>query len=70
MNPAAVSHVLMKMEHRFTSLMELLHRVKKKKNSFKAARPVTEKKRFVLFIYITKFFVFFLHLTIVERKSG
>ncbi len=24
MNPAAVSHVLMKMEHRFTSLMELL----------------------------------------------
>lgn len=43
---------------------------KKKKNSFKAARPVTEKKRFVLFIYITKFFFFFLHLTIVERKLG
>lgn len=40
----------------------------KKKNSFKAARPVTEKKRFVLFIYITK--LFFLHLTIVVRKSG
>lgn len=30
-----------------------------KKNSFKAARPVTEKKRFVLFIYIAKLFFFF-----------
>lgn len=28
MNPAAVSHVLMKMEHRFTSLMELLGRIR------------------------------------------
>lgn len=29
MNPAAVSHVLMKMEHRFTSLIELLGGKKK-----------------------------------------
>lgn len=31
MNPAAVSHVLINIEHRFTSLMELLWGVKKKK---------------------------------------
>ena len=32
MNPAAVSHVLINMESRFTSLMELLHKRDNKQN--------------------------------------
>lgn len=44
MKPAAVSHVLMKMEHRFTSLMELLSKRRKTINLSEAKRLGEEKK--------------------------
>lgn len=43
MKPAAVSHVLMKMEHRFTSLMELLRKGRKTINL--SETKLLEKKK-------------------------